>query len=104
MCSDAEYATIERYVAEHELTPQRQGLTCPWYQDGKCQVHPVRPGVCRLFGHVENMVCCKGYNVNIGSRLIRQWDDKLMNPGPTRVLHEVFGDWKEIIQEGLKAV
>lgn len=104
MCSDAEYEAVERYVAEHDVTPERQGLTCPWYQDGKCQVHPVRPGICRLFGHVENMVCCKGYNVNIGSRLKREWDRKLLNSMPTRLLHTVFEDWKQMLKEGVEAL
>ena len=40
-------------------------MTCRYYQKGKCAIYPVRPFLCRLFGHVPTMICARGYNRNI---------------------------------------
>lgn len=82
---------MANYAAEHAIEPRDQGLTCPWYQDGCCAVHPVRPALCRLFGHVPQMTCCNGHNVNIGGALLRKWHEKIK--GSTRWLHEVIPGW-----------
>ena len=57
LCNITEYRKIEAYAANHGVTPIRQGLMCPWYQCGKCQVYEVRPLMCRIFGHVKRMEC-----------------------------------------------
>lgn len=64
-CDQAELRKIADYAKEHGITPLRQGRRCPWYQDGACAVHPVRPATCRLFGHSDQLVCSKGYNANV---------------------------------------
>ncbi len=33
---------------------------CPFYADGACTIHPVRPLICRLWGAVEDMRCPHG--------------------------------------------
>lgn len=55
------------YARERGIRPIDQGLTCPWFQGGRCAVHPVRPMLCRLFGHVPQpqMQCSRGHNRNV---------------------------------------
>jgi len=64
-CSRQEFNNIKSYIVQHGIEPIRQGATCPLYQNGTCSVYPVRPFVCRLFGHCSDLVCCRGYNRNI---------------------------------------
>lgn len=90
-CTEGEYQAITEYASNHGIEPVDQGITCPWYQDGVCKVHPVRPAICRMFGHVERLRCCKGYNVNMSSALVRKWHAKLKNA--TRWLHESLEGW-----------
>ncbi len=91
ICTQGEFEAVVNYAADHGIAPLDQGLTCPWYQQGKCAVHDVRPALCHLFGHVDNMECCKGYNVNIQGTLLRKWNDKMK--GASRLLHEVIVGW-----------
>lgn len=90
-CKDHDFKAVVEYAREHGVEPQRQGVTCPWYQQGRCQVYPVRPYVCRLFGHVERLVCCKGYNANIAPGLEKRLNKQYGKT--TKTLHEVFPDW-----------
>lgn len=90
MCKDGEYAAVERYAQEHGIEPKDNGVQCPWYQDGQCQIYPVRPFVCALYGHVERMTCPFGYNVNIPARRERELVQAYGRP--TRCLHEILGD------------
>jgi Fe-S-cluster containining protein len=64
-CNEAEFKAIGEYIKKNRVVPQNNGLTCPFYQKGTCQIYPVRPVICQLFGHVPNMICSKGYNVNV---------------------------------------
>lgn len=89
-CSVGELARLKDYAAKHGIEARRQGTTCPYFQGGTCAVYPVRPMVCRTFGHVPEMVCERGHNVNIA-------------PGVQRHLfllmkreHERGGAWKMI--------
>ena len=58
-----ELAAIRRYIAVKNITPVAQGVTCPLYIDGNCSVYPVRPFICKAFGHVPKLKCIKGYDV-----------------------------------------
>lgn len=92
-CLPSEFDAVVSYAAEHGIEPKSQGTTCPYYQGGACTVYPVRPLLCQLFGHVDRLVCTRGYNVNIG----RFREREIMEPyllrhklQGTRWLHEVF--------------
>lgn len=59
-----ELDAIRRYVAKQGIVPKNQGpLTCPFY-DGKCAIYPVRPLICKVYGHTKGLACHRGYNVN----------------------------------------
>lgn len=98
----AEYARVIAYAREHGIEPVIQGITCPFWQGGKCSVYEVRPLVCKLMGHVPELTCPRGYNVNVGSdrgrKLVRQ------NGQPSTCLHQAledFGlvtDWAEEVR------
>lgn len=92
-CHDHEFRAVEEYAREHGLVPLDQGVTCPWYQGGKCQVYPVRPWVCRYFGHIPGLKCERGYNVNVPEALQKRLDRRYGMP--TRMLHEIIPGWLE---------
>ena len=85
-----------RYARFNGIRPRAQGVTCPWFQEGRCAVHPVRPRVCQLFGHSEKLLCKHGYNVNLPERKVRR---ELNRKRPETNLHEVLGPG-----EGLRAM
>lgn len=91
--TETEFRKVEEYVRQNGVEALDQGVTCPFYQGGKCAVYPVRPLACRLFGHSEGMVCPRGHNVNVPERKVRR---HIMTRGlPTRTLHEMLGpDWE----------
>lgn len=94
MCRESEFAKIVDFIQASGITPQRQGLTCPLYQNGTCQVYEVRPMICRAFGHLEQMKCSRGYNVNAPSRQTREihsYFDTLHREG-AKYLHELLED------------
>jgi Fe-S-cluster containining protein len=95
--TEAEFRGIQRFIAHHGIVPAASlDGTCPLYQDGKCTVYPVRPLICRLFGHAAdpNMTCSRGYNVNVPEGVIVA---KLRANGrTTHVLHELAPNWKDI--------
>jgi Fe-S-cluster containining protein len=68
----AELNRVRVHAAAKGVTPKKQGIACPFYQEGQCAVHEVRPLLCRTFGHVPRMTCPRGYNVNISSNRERQ--------------------------------
>lgn len=87
--TEKEYKQVVEYAQQNGITPIEQDLTCPFYQKGTCQVYPVRPLVCRIFGHSEKMPCSRGYNTNLPERKIQKM---VRHNGPTtRLLHEVLG-------------
>ena len=91
ICTQGEFEAIATYAITHSIVPLDQGVTCPWYQGGQCTVHEARPALCRLFGHVPRLECCKGYNVNISGTLLRKWNDKVKHG--SRWLHEAITGW-----------
>lgn len=90
-CTETEFSRVVAYAREHGIQPRDQGITCPWYQQGICQVHPVRPALCRLFGHDPKMNCPHGYNVNLTGRQLTKWQRSIGQC--TRMLHEAIPGW-----------
>lgn len=57
-CSTREKQAVEAYTGTHGLLPYKtNGIDCPWRQQDRCAVYPIRPFLCRLMGHVPNMPC-----------------------------------------------
>lgn len=89
---------IARYMVQNEITPLRQGLTCPFFQDSHCAIYPVRPVICRLYGHIPDprMTCPHGYNVDIKPHLIRRIHEEYnqsIRGGPLVLIHKlVYSD------------
>jgi Fe-S-cluster containining protein len=109
ICSDAEFDAVAAYVLKHDIRPRRQGQRCPLYIDGECSVYPVRPFICRAFGHATDLECERGYNVNIplrrSNRLI---DDYGRRHNPEMLLHAIayrddelstLIDWTAVLDE-----
>jgi uncharacterized protein len=91
--TEQEYRKVLHVAKAKGIVPKLQGATCPYYQEGTCSVYDARPFACRLFGHVEEMTCFRGHNVNIpeedAERMVAGRDQ------PKRLLHEV------LIEQGL---
>jgi hypothetical protein len=83
-----ELERVAKYVEKHNLPVLDQGLTCPFFQKGRCAVHEVRPFACQAFGHVEGMSCIRGYNVNIPEDVMHRRIIK--NGEPATILHELL--------------
>ena len=88
LVTEREYEAVRTYIKAKGLVAKAQGMTCPFYQEGTCTVYSVRPFACQLFGHVEEMPCPRGYNVNISSEAGRR--AVLSRGEPTRLLHELL--------------
>jgi Fe-S-cluster containining protein len=95
--TETEFRAIERFIDAHGIVAaSHTDGTCPFYQNGGCAIHPVRPLVCRLFGHSADalMTCPRGYNVNMPERdvvrMIRA------NGKTMHVLHELAPNYQEI--------
>lgn len=87
-----EYAAVAAYAKKHGIKPKRQGITCPFYQEGTCAVYPVRPTICRVFGHVPDLSCSRGYNTNVDADIV---DKMIMNSGDlkeSQFLHRILID------------
>lgn len=100
-CSTSEYDRVATYAKLHGITPQRQGSTCPYYIDGTCSVYDARPAVCRLFGHVEDLECPRGYNVNVtNAGVLKRVRAILLDGGgilENRTLHEAVYTTAELL-------
>lgn len=95
-----EFNCVITYARKSGVRPRRQGFTCPWFQAGRCLVYDARPTICRLFGHVPNLVCPRGYNVNVPRKVERYYMKQCGTP--TKVLHQVFSNWEEILKSSLR--
>ena len=101
VCSQPEYERVEKYAEENEISPADNGVTCPWYQEGECAVYPARPSTCRLFGHVESMVCPRGHSVNVKLSVERRIVQNIileMGPIPPRFLHESVYTIEQLVE------
>jgi hypothetical protein len=93
-CKTEEYERIVNYAAKHGIAPQWNGSKCPWLTRDltgfSCSIYPVRPPLCRLFGHTPKMKCRHGHNVNITPEREREFcRTEFTVPGLARLLHEV---------------
>jgi Fe-S-cluster containining protein len=86
--TEAEYQKVISVARAKKLVPLHQGITCPFYQDGACQVYDARPFICRLFGHSEKLECDRGYNTNVPEKDVHRMT--MAHGKPTRVLHEAL--------------
>jgi Fe-S-cluster containining protein len=101
--TDKEYEAIIRYAEKAGIVPIAQGITCPFFQGGRCAVYEARPLICRMFGHSPLLSCLRDYNTNISDgierKLIRE------NGPPSHLLHEVLErsgiipDWAEYVRK-----
>jgi len=86
--TEREYQKVLVVARAKKLKLVRSGDTCPFYQEGACQVYDARPIICRLFGHSEKLGCERGYNTNVPEADVARLS---LEPGnPTRVLHEAL--------------
>lgn len=104
-CHEHEYRAILAYAKEHNVTPKRQGIQCPFWQGG-CAVYPVRPHVCRVYGHSSHpmLTCPKGLNRNRTALVERMTTEYLKRGKPVRTTHEACFEQDEIeamVQEEL---
>lgn len=95
--TETEFQRVRRFIAERDIKPVDQGITCPLYLEGGCSVYEVRPLPCRLFGHVEKMACSRGHNVNVDERQVHRMISA--NGVPSRLLHEVLGEENEWVEK-----
>lgn len=104
--SQFEYVHVVSYAKTHGIEPKDNGiLRCPWFQDGRCAVHAARPAVCRIFGHVEDMQCSRGYNTNTSSEVAEQVYGPYvrMTEKHSRFLHEVLGKTASDVLDEIRA-
>ena len=97
--TEEEYALIQRFIARHKIIPVRHpdGETCPLFIDGRCAIYPVRPMICRLYGHTQDLNCPLGRNIQDESavrRLMDRYD--VLRTSKTRILHELCWTFAEI--------
>lgn len=86
--TEAEYRKVLHVVRAKGIVPIKQGVTCPFYQEGTCAIYDARPLSCRLFGHVKGMDCPHGYNTNIPEKDAMRM---ILSRGEAkRVLHEAL--------------
>ena len=88
--TENEYRRVLAVAKAKGIVPIRQGITCPFYQEGTCSIYEARPLACRIFGHLRAMPCSRGYNTNIPDDMGRRIVFK--NGTPQRVLHEALID------------
>jgi len=91
--SPDEYRAVVRYARANNITPKKQGLTCPFYQGGTCAVYPVRPVMCRVFGHSEDLPCPHGYNTNVDQAIVDGMITAQGDPKEATMLHQALIDW-----------
>jgi len=92
--TEKEFEVVIKYILENEITPIDNGVNCPLYMNGKCSIYPVRPLLCKLFGHTDAMKCPRGYNVNVPPRKLRKLIEK--QGQCKKVLHQI------LIAEGIR--
>jgi Fe-S-cluster containining protein len=90
--SREEYAGVLHLAKVKGVTPVLQGISCPFYQKGRCQVHEARPTMCRVFGHVKEMPCIKGYNVNVKPEIVAEMIGQSGAYGNAVLLHQALVD------------
>lgn len=88
---EADYQKLRRFVRERGITARVSSddpYRCPFYAEGNCAVYEARPEVCRVMGHVPELSCARGYNVNVPNPA--DVHDAMRSRGVAiRVLHEI---------------
>lgn len=87
-----QYDAVVRYAKKNGITPKSQGVTCPFF-DVTCKVYPVRPTICKAFGHSPEMTCPRGYNTNVDPKIIHDMVVADGLPEKVRFLHEALVEW-----------
>lgn len=83
---------IKRMTLKDRLALEQQHRffgTCIFYdlKNDKCGIHPIRPSICRVFGHYENLICFR----EPGAASTKKWAAK---DDPAGVLSVDF-TWKD---------
>lgn len=86
--TEAEYRKVLHVIKAKAITLKHQGLTCPLYLDGACSIYDARPFACRFFGHVPELQCARGYNVNVPQSVAAKFVRK--SGPPNRVTHDLL--------------
>ena len=81
LCTEAECHAVDTYVTTHSITKTEypvDSLTCPYFAPGVgCLVYPVRPFLCRLYGHTPKLLCAREHNTDVAAdvehRLTREY-------------------------------
>ena len=98
-CTVAEFEAIGAYIEKHKITPVAQGTDCPFlHMDGpvsSCIIYPVRPYICKLFGHTHTLRCANGHNKNISNGELARLNDQFMSVNAA-CLHEFCHTSEEI--------
>ena len=63
--SEEDLQRVMKHARDNGIKPRAQGLLCPYFQEGRCAVHSVRPAICQAFGYHSGLPCPRGYNVNM---------------------------------------
>ena len=70
--SQSEIDTIQKYVIEHKIRPQKQmlvmqnRLSCPYYDGKKCLIYEVRPLICKEF------YCYKKPDIEMAKKFMKE--------------------------------
>jgi uncharacterized protein len=88
-----EYEAVVALAKSKGIKPVAHGLSCPFYQGGKCAVYEARPTMCRVFGHVPEMPCIHGYNVNVDPGLVKEAIQQSGARGNAVMLHQALVDF-----------
>ena len=104
-CSKAEYGLVQQYAEKHSITPLKQGVTCPYFIDNSCAVYPVRPYLCKLFGHTHELRCANGHNKNISTGKVAFLNEEHIPRQNAVCLHEAVYTDQEIaeILDGIRS-
>ena len=66
-----EFDRVASYIKDRGIPVLVGGLTCPFFQHGRCAIYDVRPLACKAFGHVPGMTCPKGHNTPMDERVLK---------------------------------
>ena len=91
--SEREIEAIREYAKLKDVVPQHNGprtIQCPFFQGGGCAVYPVRPMLCRLYGHSPRLQCPRGYNNNVNPQQEKRINRLYLKQGSLRTLHDAF--------------
>lgn len=106
--TQSEFDSLREYAQRKGIVARRQGTRCPFYQEGQCAVYEARPGSCRMFGHVPDMECPRGYNVNIrpkAEQFVMLTIQRELKEKGLRLVHELaytFSEMNDLIEDQMQ--